>query len=61
MAVTLQLCRGRALDRLLRFDEAETAWLAEYRRMWEVRLDRFGAALESRRMGRTRKGEEKHK
>src|SRR5262249_58704670 len=27
MAVTLQLCRGRALDRLLRFSEAEAAWL----------------------------------
>jgi Flp pilus assembly protein TadD len=28
MAVTLELCRGMALDRLLRFDEAEAAWLA---------------------------------
>jgi tetratricopeptide (TPR) repeat protein len=27
MAVTLQLCRGNALNRLLRFDEAEAAWL----------------------------------
>jgi tetratricopeptide (TPR) repeat protein len=27
MAVTFQLCRGRALDYLLRFDEAEAAWL----------------------------------
>ena len=27
MAVTLHLCRGNALDRLLRFDEAEAAWL----------------------------------
>jgi len=27
MEVTFQLCRGRALDHLLRFDEAEAAWL----------------------------------
>jgi tetratricopeptide (TPR) repeat protein len=27
MGVTFQLCRGRALDHLLRFDEAEAAWL----------------------------------
>jgi Flp pilus assembly protein TadD len=27
MAATLYLCRGMALDRLLRFDEAEAAWL----------------------------------
>jgi DNA-binding transcriptional ArsR family regulator len=25
------------------------AWLADYRRLWEARLDRFGAALEDRR------------
>ncbi|HEU4404820.1 MAG TPA: metalloregulator ArsR/SmtB family transcription factor [Polyangiaceae bacterium] len=25
------------------------AWLAGYRRLWEARLDRFGAALEERR------------
>ena len=25
------------------------AWLADYRRLWEARLDRFGAALEERR------------
>jgi DNA-binding transcriptional ArsR family regulator len=25
------------------------AWLADYRRMWEARLDRFGAALEAAR------------
>ena len=25
------------------------AWLADYRGLWEVRLDRFGAALEQRR------------
>ena len=33
------------------FREVE-AWLAGYRRLWEVRLDRFGAALEERRKGR---------
>jgi DNA-binding transcriptional ArsR family regulator len=27
-------------------------WLAHYRRMWESRLDRFGAALERQRAGR---------
>jgi len=33
------------------------AWLASYRRLWESRLDRFGAALEERRKdrGSTRK------
>lgn len=30
------------------FREIE-AWLAEYRNLWESRLDRFGAALEERR------------
>ena len=30
------------------FRELE-AWLGEYRRLWEARLDRFGAALEERR------------
>lgn len=25
------------------------AWLADYRRLWDARLDRFGAALEARR------------
>lgn len=30
------------------FQELE-AWLAGYRRLWEARLDRFGAALEARR------------
>src|ERR1700742_218778 len=30
------------------FREIE-AWLAGYRRLWEARLDRFGAALEARR------------
>lgn len=29
-------------------------WLADYRRLWEARLDRFGAALE-KRQARTRK------
>ena len=28
------------------------AWLASYRRLWEARLDRFGAALEERRKDR---------
>jgi DNA-binding transcriptional ArsR family regulator len=32
------------------FRELE-AWLADYRRLWEARLDRFGAALEERRSG----------
>ena len=27
------------------------AWLAGYRRLWEARLDRFGAALEQRQKG----------
>lgn len=30
------------------FRELE-AWLADYRQLWEARLDRFGAALEQRR------------
>ena len=30
------------------FDELD-AWMAEYRRHWEARLERFGAALEGRR------------
>jgi len=30
------------------FRELE-AWLADYRRLWDARLDRFGAALEDRR------------
>ncbi|MFZ5718426.1 MAG: ArsR/SmtB family transcription factor [Pseudomonadota bacterium] len=33
------------------FRELE-AWLADYRRLWEARLDRFGAALEARRRPR---------
>src|ERR1700741_87099 len=28
-------------------------WLANYRSLWEARLDRFGAALEKRRKTRT--------
>jgi DNA-binding transcriptional ArsR family regulator len=34
------------------FRELE-AWLAGYRRLWEARLDRFGAALEKQRRTRT--------
>jgi DNA-binding transcriptional ArsR family regulator len=33
------------------FQELE-AWLASYRSLWERRLDRFGAALEKRRLSR---------
>ena len=33
------------------FREIE-AWLADYQRLWEARLDRFGAALEGRRKER---------
>jgi DNA-binding transcriptional ArsR family regulator len=29
------------------------AWLADYRQLWEDRLDRFGAALEQRKNSRT--------
>lgn len=29
------------------------AWLASYRRLWEARLDRFGAALEKKTAART--------
>jgi DNA-binding transcriptional ArsR family regulator len=36
------------------FRELE-AWLAQYRRVWEARLDRFGAALEA---GRAEDGDE---
>jgi DNA-binding transcriptional ArsR family regulator len=40
------------------FRELE-AWLSEYRQLWEVRLDRFGAALEERRKdGDANKGEQ---
>jgi DNA-binding transcriptional ArsR family regulator len=34
-----------------RFHELEM-WLAQYRALWEARLDRFGAALEERRKKR---------
>ena len=34
-------------------------WLAQYRSLWEARLDRFGAALEKQR--RRRKGRHKEK
>jgi DNA-binding transcriptional ArsR family regulator len=34
------------------FRELES-WLREYRQLWDVRLDRFGAALEERRKDRT--------
>jgi DNA-binding transcriptional ArsR family regulator len=29
-------------------------WLADYRGLWEARLDRFGAALDTRRRARTK-------
>lgn len=31
------------------------AWLAAYRGMWEARLDRFGAALEKKRIQRSKR------
>jgi DNA-binding transcriptional ArsR family regulator len=34
------------------FRELE-AWVAGYRALWEARLDRFGAALERRRRGKS--------
>ena len=37
------------------------AWLAGYRRLWEVRLDRFGAALEERRKGHGATRREPHR
>ncbi len=39
------------------FRELE-AWLADYRRLWEARLDRFGAALEQRRSDKNPADEE---
>lgn len=33
-------------------------WLADYRQLWEARLDRFGAALESRQEQRKRAKDE---
>src|SRR5262249_13796225 len=32
-------------------------WLSQYRRLWEARLDRFGAALEQRQKARRAKKE----
>jgi len=41
-------------DRFRELDE----WLSNYRRLWEARLDRFGAAIEERRKAeRTRRKE----
>jgi DNA-binding transcriptional ArsR family regulator len=34
-------------------------WLAEYRTLWEARLDRFGAALEKQRRRRRARKQEK--
>lgn len=34
------------------FDQLET-WVAAYRRHWDARLDRFGAALEQRQKSKT--------
>jgi DNA-binding transcriptional ArsR family regulator len=42
------------------FRELE-AWLAGYQRLWEIRLDRFGAALEERRKGRGATRKEPHR
>jgi DNA-binding transcriptional ArsR family regulator len=42
------------------FRELE-AWLAGYQRLWEARLDRFGAALEERRKGRGATRKEPHR
>lgn len=39
------------------FRELES-WLAQYRKLWEARLDRFGAALEERRSRRATTAEE---
>ena len=40
-----------------RFRELD-AWLAGYRRLWEARLDRFGAALDERQKARKTKPRE---
>lgn len=40
-----------------RFRELDN-WLAQYRSLWESRLDRFGAALEERQKARKTKPEE---
>ena len=37
------------------------SWLADYRRMWEARLDRFGAALEKNRRDRGATQKERRK
>ncbi|HYU70029.1 MAG TPA: metalloregulator ArsR/SmtB family transcription factor [Burkholderiales bacterium] len=42
------------------FRELE-AWLAGYQRLWEARLDRFGAALEEQRKGRGATRKEPHR
>ncbi len=42
------------------FDELD-AWVTDYRRHWEARLDRFGAALERRRDGETPDSKERPK
>lgn len=39
------------------FDQLE-AWVADYRRHWEARLDRFGAALERNRAAEKTAGKE---
>jgi DNA-binding transcriptional ArsR family regulator len=36
-------------------------WLAQYRSLWEARLDRFGAALEERRRTRSTRKEKNRK
>jgi DNA-binding transcriptional ArsR family regulator len=36
-------------------------WLAQYRSLWEARLDRFGAALETRRTASRGKHKERRK
>src|SRR5579872_949315 len=41
--------------------EDETTWIAEYRRMWEARLDRFGAALKNQQERRKPKREGKRR
>jgi DNA-binding transcriptional ArsR family regulator len=40
-----------------RFRELE-AWLAQYRDLWQARLDRFGKALEEKQKGRKAKPKE---
>jgi DNA-binding transcriptional ArsR family regulator len=35
-------------------------WLAKYRRLWEARLDRFGAALEEEQKSRRTPNKEQH-